>query len=225
MELYIIIGVIAVLLVCYILCFNKVRKLRVKVEEGSSGIDVALEKRFDLLSEEIEAVKKYLNHERELYKDITALRQGTALEERKLDRQEHLSEDALNTINAEIDGHTNRMMQLRKDMKQQNLLNEKIGLMSGIHRDLSGIGSSVNALAEQYPVLYSSISMEHFQKSIFDAEEHLQAARRLYNANASLYNQALSVIPTLWVGKIHGMKPAPFYEVEESKKQFTVNFD
>lgn len=201
------------------------RKLRVKVEEGSSGIDVALEKRFDLLNEEIEAVKKYLNHERELYKDITSLRQGTALEERKLDRQEHLSEEALDAINTEIDSHANRMAALRKDMKQQNLLNKKIGLMSGIHRDLSGIGSSVNALAEQYPVLYSSISMEHFQKSIFDAEEHLQAARRLYNANASLYNQALSVIPTLWIGKIHGMKPASFYEVEESKKQFTVNFN
>jgi len=225
MELYIIIGLAVILIIGYILCYNKVRKLHVKVEEAGSGIDVALKKRFDLLNEEIEAVKKYLNHEKELYTDITALRSGTALEEKKLDRQTRLSEEAIGTIDAEIGRQAKRMTQLRKNMKQQNLLNQKIGLMSDIHRDLSGIGTAVNALAEQYPVLYSSISMEHFQNSIFDAEEHLQAARRLYNSNASLYNQALSTIPTLWVGRIHGMKKAPFYEAEESARQFTVNFD
>ncbi len=225
MELYIIIGLAVILLLGYILCYNKVRKLHVKVEEAGSGIDVALKKRFDLLNEEIEAVKKYLNHEKELYTDITALRSGTALEEKKLDQQTRLSEEAIGTIDAEIGKQAKRMMQLNKNLKQQSLLDQKIGLMSDIHRDLSGIGTAVNALAEQYPVLYSSISMEHFQNSIFDAEEHLQAARRLYNANASLYNQALSVIPTLWVGKIHGMKKVPFYEAEEVTRQFTVNFD
>ncbi len=225
MELYIIAGIVMLLLFVYIYSFNKVKKLKVKVEEGSAGIDVALEKRFDLLTEEIEAVKKYLRHEEELYKDITALRSGTALEERKLSNQEHLSKEALDTINAEMHRQANQLLQLKKNWKHQNLLHEKINLMSGAHRDLSNIGSSVNALAEQYPVLYSSISMEHFQHSIFDAEEHLQAARRLYNANASIYNQALSTIPTLWVGKLHGMQKAPFYEVENSKKTFTVNFD
>lgn len=42
----------------YILLYNRLRKLYIKVEESSSDIDVALEKRFDLLSEEIETVKK-----------------------------------------------------------------------------------------------------------------------------------------------------------------------
>ena len=34
-------------------------------------------------------------------------------------------------------------------------------------------------------LLYTS--MQHFQQDIFDAEEHLQAARRLYNSNAVSY--------------------------------------
>ena len=54
---------ITVLLILYIKCYNRLRRLSVKVQEGSAGIDVALEKRYDMLSEEIEAVKKYLAHE------------------------------------------------------------------------------------------------------------------------------------------------------------------
>ena len=72
-----------------------------------------------------------------------------------------------------------------------------MGLLSSIQQSLGGVGTAVNALAEQYPVLYSSVSMEHFQRSIGDVEEHLQAARRLYNANVSLYNQTIASFPWL----------------------------
>ena len=46
---------------------QRLKRLFVKVQEGSAGIDVALEKRYDMLSEEIEAVKKYLTHEYQIY--------------------------------------------------------------------------------------------------------------------------------------------------------------
>ena len=90
---------------------------------------------------------------------------------------------------------------------------------------VGGVGTAVNALAEQYPVLYSSVSMEHFQRSISDVEEHLQAARRLYNANVSLYNQTIASFPWLVVARIHGMEKAEFYEIDDKKREFKVNFD
>ena len=102
---------------------------------------------------------------------------------------------------------------------------EKIGLLSSIQQSLGGVGTAVNALAEQYPVLYSSVSMEHFQRSISDVEEHLQAARRLYNANVSLYNQTIASFPWLVVARIHGMEKAEFYEIDDKKREFKVNFD
>ena len=68
-------------------------------------------------------------------------------------------------------------------------LDRKLGLLTSVQQGLTGVNSAINALAEQYPTLYSYASMQHFQQDIFDAEEHLQAARRLYNSNASLYNQ------------------------------------
>ena len=61
-PMWIVLGLLVLLVLAYILLFNRLNRLRVKVDEGSAGIDVALEKRYDLLTEEIEAVKKYLSH-------------------------------------------------------------------------------------------------------------------------------------------------------------------
>ena len=66
--------------------------------------------------------------------------------------------------------------------------------------------------------------MQHFQQDIFDAEEHLQAARQLYNSNVSLYNQRINTFPYLLLAKLYGMKEAKFYTVEEKKKDFKVQF-
>ena len=45
--------VIILIIIFYISAYNQLRRLSVKIEEGSSGIDVALEKRYDMLSEQI----------------------------------------------------------------------------------------------------------------------------------------------------------------------------
>ena len=70
---------IAVLLILYVKFYNRLQRLFVKVQEGSAGIDVALEKRYDMLSEEIEAVKRYLAHEYQVYTEVTATRAGKEL--------------------------------------------------------------------------------------------------------------------------------------------------
>lgn len=235
-------AVIVVLVVGYILMYNKIRRLQVKVAEGASGIDVALEKRYDLLSEEIEAVKKYLKHEYETYTAVTSIRTRTELENATFQEQKALSQEALKTIDQTIQKQSEQLQKIKKQMKKQNRqnqkeqyatgmqeqktnVNHKIGLLSSIQQNLGGVGSAIDALSEQYPVLYSSISMEHFQRSIFDTEEHLQAARRLYNANVSLYNQTIVQFPYCIVAALHGSQKADFYEVEEQKKQYRVNFD
>ena len=59
--MFIIIGCtvfILLLIIGVILVYNRLQQLSVKVEEAASGIDVALEKRWDLLNELLAAVKK-----------------------------------------------------------------------------------------------------------------------------------------------------------------------
>ena len=251
MPVYIIvIALVLCIIVFYISAYNKLRRLSVKVEEGSAGIDVALEKRYDMLSEEIEAVKKFLQHEYDTYLAVTSVRAGKDLEEETLQQKKMLSEEALKTIDDTIKPQQEQMDRIKKQMEkhhgskkhknknqanaeayensvaeQKMNINQKIGMLASIQQGLGGVGTAIDALSEQYPVLYSYVSMDYFQKSIFDAEEHLQAARRLYNSNVSLYNQKLVMFPYSIIAGIHGMSKADFYQVEENKKEYKVNFD
>ena len=252
-------GVLALLAVLYVILYNRLQRLRIKVEEAGSGIDVALEKRYDMLSEQLEAVKKYLAHEYQTLTDVTALRSGAAGEERRLDQQQELSDEVIRSIDAELSRQTQSMEQIKRKLEQNRFrrggnhrgvreragrwqaagqealsqagsqreatVSQKIGALASVHRDLSGVTAGIDALCEQYPTLNSWMSMDYFQRAVYNTEEHLQAARRLYNANVSLYNQTLAAIPWSIVASLCGMEPAGFYEVEEHKRTFQAKFD
>lgn len=85
--------------------------------------------------------------------------------------------------------------------------------------------AGIDALCEQYPTLNSWMSMDYFQRAVYNTEEHLQAARRLYNSNVSLYNQTLAAIPWSIVAALCRMERAAFYEAEEHKRTFHASFD
>ncbi len=76
----------------------------------------------------------------------------------------------------------------------------------------------INVVAESYPELKSSENYKTLQQSIADVEEHLQAARRLYNSNVSLYNQLLVSFPTSNIAKNKGMSKKEFFEADDVKK-------
>lgn len=77
----------------------------------------------------------------------------------------------------------------------------------------------INVLAEAYPELKSSENFKTLQLSVADVEEHLQAARRLYNANISSYNQEIVSFPTSIVASMKGFVKKEFFEADEAKKE------
>lgn len=77
--------IILIIVIWYISTMNKIRRLGVKVDEAESGIDVALTKRFDLLTKEVAVVKGYAKHEAETLEKVIAMRQpskGASMEEK-----------------------------------------------------------------------------------------------------------------------------------------------
>ena len=56
-------------------------------------------------------------------------------------------------------------------------------------RKLDGASESLRVIAEAYPELRSSENYRVLEDAILDAEDHLQAARRVYNMNVSAFNQ------------------------------------
>jgi LemA protein len=84
---------------------------------------------------------------------------------------------------------------------------------------LDDAASQIQIVAENYPELRSSENYRQFQDAILDSEDHLQAARRLYNNNVSSYNQAIVVFPASIIADISNHKALDFFEIEEAKRQ------
>lgn len=174
-PLYIVIAVAVVILIFviwYISTSNKLNRSVVKIDEALSGIDVALTKRYDVLTKMIEVVKGYAKHEKETLFEVIKLRKGGSIKEKN---------------------EANRAMD--ESFKK------------------------INVVAENYPELKASENFKALQQSIADVEEHLQAARRVYNSNVSSYNQIIVSFPTSSIAKNKGMTKKDFFEAEESKKE------
>lgn len=172
MALVIVLIIIAVVVISIIVMSNNLNKALVKIDEASSGIDVALTKRYDVLTKMIETVKGYAKHEKEVLFDVVKIRKGMTIEEK-------------NEANKQMD--------------------ETL--------------SKINVLAENYPDLKASENFKTLQDSITDVEEHLQAARRLYNANISSYNQMIVTFPISIIAGTKGLTKREFFVAEEHKKQ------
>lgn len=173
----IIVGVVILLVVIwYISTMNKLRTLEVKVEEANSGIDVALTKRFDVLTKMLETTKGYAKHEAETLENVIKWRNG---------------------------------------IPSTATIEEKSEFASS----LSKVANGINVVMEQYPQLKADNMFAKLQASIADTEEHLQAARRLYNSNVSIINRNIVVFPTSIVAKRIGMEKKSFFEAEEAKRQ------
>ncbi len=65
---------LGVLIVLAIIGYNSLVRKRNQVENAFGTIDVMLKRRFDLIPNLVETVKKYASHEQELFSEITRLR-------------------------------------------------------------------------------------------------------------------------------------------------------
>lgn len=153
---------------------NKFKRMGVKIDEAESGIDVALTKRFDLLTKALATVKGYAKHESETLEKVIKMR--TPASNASLAEKQEFANATGQALN------------------------------------------SINVVAEQYPQLKADTQFTSLQNHISDVEEQLQAARRLYNANVSAYNQAIIVSPGSLVANSMHLTKREFFEAEETKK-------
>ena len=149
---------------------NNIKRMEIKVDEAFSGIEVALTKRYDMLTKMLDVCRGFMKHESELFSKVISLRQGMSL-----------------------------------------------GEMGKADREMGELTGRLFAVAENYPELRSAQVFAEPQQGIRDAEEHLQAARRLYNASVSSYNAAIAVFPDSLLAR--GRSPREFFEAEESRRE------
>ncbi len=72
---WIVLGIIAVVVIALILMYNRLVRLRNRIEEAWAQIDVQLKRRHDLIPNLVETVKGYAVHERQTFEEVTRARQ------------------------------------------------------------------------------------------------------------------------------------------------------
>ena len=80
MEIYIILGIIAVIIIWFIYTWNKFIYLKRRIDRSKSLIDVYLKNRFDLIPNLVECCKGYSNYEKNTLTEITKLRNSYELD-------------------------------------------------------------------------------------------------------------------------------------------------
>jgi LemA protein len=173
--LFVALGLLLVIVLWVIGTINTFNRLIVKVDEAESGIDVALTKRFDLLTKMVSATKGYAEHERKTLESVVSMRQPAH--------------------------------------------GAPIGEKQAFANQLSDTMARLNVVVEQYPQLRASENFAKLQTASSEVEENLQAARRVYNANVSYYNQKIVVFPSSMIANWKGFAKRDFFEAEAQKRQ------
>lgn len=164
--------ILIVLVLIAIWCISTVngfKKKEIRVQEGLSGVEVALTKRYDMLTKMLDTAKGYMAHENELFAKVIKLRRGMSVAE-----------------------------------------------MNAAQQQMDNLSGKFFAVAEGYPELCSSDVFVELQRGIRDAEEHLQAAWRLYNTSVTTYNTAIAMFPAKLLAG--GRQPKEFFAADETKR-------
>ena len=75
MAVWIVVGIVALLVIILIFIYNRLVRLRNRIEAAWSQIDVQLKRRYDLIPNLVETVRGYAQHERETFEAVTRARQ------------------------------------------------------------------------------------------------------------------------------------------------------
>ena len=74
--IYLVIGVIALLVIYVLVTYNRFVRMKNRVDESFSTMDVYLKKRWDLIPNIVETVKCYTKHEKSTLSEVIELRNG-----------------------------------------------------------------------------------------------------------------------------------------------------
>ena len=169
--------ILIVLAIFIILEYNICVRLRNKVKQAESSIDVYLNQRFDLIPNLVECVKWYKIYEERL---------------------------------------------LTKLVEKRNIYKDNPNLKEAT--DLNSEMLSLVGVAEGYPSIKANEQFLKLQEALTRMESQLQAARRIYNGDVTVYNIKITSFPTNIIAKIFNFKEEDLFEIEEYKKEMKIDF-
>ena len=174
---WIILIILAVIVIAFIVIYNNLVTMRLRVKNAWSQIDVQLQRRFDLIPNLVETVKGYMQHEADVLTKVTELRSSwtdakTVDEKAKIDNE--LSE-SLKTIMAVAENYPD----LKANQNFSELQTELTNTENKISYSRQFYNDSVTRYNTKLEVFPSNIvaSMFHFTaETLFEVDN--QEARK-----------------------------------------------
>ena len=164
MTVYIVIGVVVLLLLWFIMGYNKLVHGKNKVEEAFSTMDVYMKKRFDLIPNLVETVKGYAKHESETLEKVIAARNAAGNARNMEERMQN--EAALNGAMRNIFA----LAENYPDLKANQNFMDLQGQLKKAEEDIANSRKFYNAVVRDFNNMIMTIptnviaSLFHFEK-------------------------------------------------------------
>lgn len=153
MFFLIVLGIIILIVAFYFIAiYNKLIRLRNLVDEGWSGIDVFLKKRYDLIPNLVETVKGYASHEKATFENITEAR-SRAMGANSVEEQQ-AAEKNLNRALMNVMALAENYPELKANTNFQQLQSELSNIEGEIEkarRYYNGTARDYNIVKESFP--------------------------------------------------------------------------
>lgn len=179
-SLFVAIAVVVLLVFCvvcwYVSTMNKLRRLEVKIDESLSGIDVALTKRYDLLTKMLDTTKGYAKHESETLEKVIKWRNGIPSDATLEEKSEFASSLAkvANGINVVVEQYPDLKANDMFGKLQAAITNSEEQLQAS-RRIYNSNVTMINNLIVSWPTSIIAKKINVQKKAFFEAEEAKKA--------------------------------------------------
>ena len=173
MLVYVIITIVVLIAIYTVTQYNNFVKLNIKIKEAFSNMDIYLKKRWDLVPNLVEIVKGYAKHEKETFKEVIALRNGS---------YDNMSDEEKIDANTQLSSGINKIMVLAEgypDLKSNENFKDLCQQLTKIEDDIAnsrkyynGVIRIYNTKVKIFPSNIFAIIFGFKTKSMFEINEN-----------------------------------------------------
>ena len=170
--LYIILGIVAIIILWAIVIFNGFIRLKHRVNEAWSDIDVQLKRRHNLIPNLVKTVQGYAKHERGLFEKVTKARAGAVsakgVEEKGM--AENMLTNTLKTLFAVAENYPD-LKANANFLELQRELSDSENKVQAARRFYNGNVRDINVKVERFPSRIIAAMFGFKKREFFEIEE------------------------------------------------------
>lgn len=170
--IYILLGAIGLLVLYVVGVYNRLAKLKVRIEEAWSQIDIQLKRRADLIPNLVETVKGYAGHEKEVFQRVTEARTAlmNASNAKEAGQADQQLQTALKSLFAVAEAYPDLKAQTNFS-QLQNELSDTEDKIAYSRQFYNSVVRDFNSMLATFPTNLIGNMLGYSAKEFFEASE------------------------------------------------------